>query len=195
MIASLILWTKATFLPYGAYGLFGLSFIESSFFPIPPDFLLIALVLAAPEQAVFLALICLLASVLGGLLGYAIGDFGGRPLLHKWFSERKINHVHHLFEKYEAWAIGMAALTPIPYKVFTIAAGVFKVSLPRFIIASILGRGARFFAVALLLKYYGVGMMTFIDKYFNILSILATLLAVLTYLAYRLIKRNIHKSS
>ncbi|MDD4351379.1 MAG: DedA family protein [Candidatus Gracilibacteria bacterium] len=190
MISALIAWTKLTFLPYGAYGLFGLSFIESSFFPIPPDFLLIALALADPKKAIFFALICTIASVLGGLFGYLVGDYGGRPLLNKMFKESKINKVHKLFEKYEAWAIGIAALTPIPYKVFTIAAGVFRINLWRFTLASILGRGTRFFLVAILISLYGEPIVAFIDKYFELLTILGSLLIILAYLFYRFLKRQ-----
>jgi len=178
MISSLIAWTESFFLPYGTYGLFGLSFVESSFFPIPPDLVLIALSLAAPDKAIWFAFVCLVASVLGGILGYYIGDYGGRPLLMRMFSEKKIQKVHDLFEKYEAWAIGVAALTPIPYKVFTISAGVFEVSFPRFIIASIVGRGARFFLVAILISFYGEKVVYFLENYFDLITLCGVVLIV-----------------
>jgi len=190
MISELITWTESFFLPYGSYGLFGLSFIESSFFPIPPDVVLIALSLTAPHKALWFAFICLLASVLGGILGYYIGDYGGRPLLMRMFKEKKIQKVHELFEKYEAWAIGIAALTPIPYKVFTISAGVFEVNFPRFIIASIIGRGTRFFLVAGLIALYGDEIVHFIENYFDILTIGGSILAIIIYVAYKLLRRQ-----
>ena len=118
LINSLISWTNNTF--QGWYGLFILAFIESSFFPIPPDLLLIALCLAKPSLGLFFALICTIGSVLGAMFGYGIGYYGGKPLLLRLFSSSKVSKVHNLFERYEAWAIFIAGFTPIPYKVFTI---------------------------------------------------------------------------
>ena len=129
--------------PYAGSALFAIAFAESSFFPIPPDLLLIPLCLANPSLALGYATICLAGSVLGGMFGYLLGLKGGRPLFLKLFSEQKFRVVEHYFQKYDVWAVGIAAFTPIPYKVFTIAAGVFHLNFRRFVLTSIAGRGGR----------------------------------------------------
>ena len=165
----LIEWTNRTFV--GAYGLFVLAFIESSFFPVPPDLVLIALSLAEPSLALYFALICTIGSVLGAMFGYGIGYYGGKPILIKLFSESKVNKVHKLFQKYEAWAIFIAGFTPIPYKVFTIAGGAFYVNFKKFVIASVFSRGLRFFIEAVLIIYFGDVIVGFLSKDFNLYSL------------------------
>lgn len=156
MIENLINWTiHWANTPYGLYALFILSFAESSFFPIPPDLLLITLSLINPKISLFYPLICTIASVLGGMFGYCIGYFGGRPIAERLFKKEKIKLVHNYFQKYEAWAIFIAAFTPIPYKVFTIGAGVFYINFLKFIIASLFGRGGRFFIVGTAIMLFG----------------------------------------
>ena len=180
---NLLNWTTNTFAPLGSTGLFLLAFIESSFFPIPPDVLLILLSLLNPELSMWYALICTTGSVLGGILGYYIGFLGKITVLEKMFSKSKIDKVHIYFHKYDALAIFIAGFTPIPYKVFTIAAGVFSIELKRFIIASILGRGLRFFTIAILVMYYGKTITDLIDNYLGILSlILAVLIIILWFI-------------
>ncbi len=152
--------------------LFALAFAESSFFPIPPDLLLIVMALNTPEQALFYALVCTLGSTAGGAFGYGIGLKGGRPLLGKFVSEPKIRMVHDYFQKYEAWAIGIAGFTPLPYKIFTISAGVFYIDFTKFLLVSFLSRGARFFLVAGLIRIFGDYITGFIERYFNLLSVL-----------------------
>lgn len=164
--------------PSGGWALFGISFAESSFFPIPPDVLLIALCIARPEEALWFAAICSVASVLGGMLGYGIGFVGGRPVLHRMFSEQKIAAVKKLYDRYDAWATGIAGLTPIPYKIFTIAGGTFEINFKIFVVASILARSARFFAVAGLIWWIGEPAKLFIEKYLNVLSIAFVVLLV-----------------
>jgi membrane protein YqaA with SNARE-associated domain len=158
--------------------LFLLAFAESSFFPIPPDILLSVMSLNSPRHALFYALICTLGSALGGAAGYGIGLAGGRPLLKRFVSEEKIRMVHTYFEKYEAWAIGIAGFTPIPYKIFTISSGVFYIDFVKFLLVSFLSRGARFFLVAGLIALFGEYITGFINRYFNILSILFVILLV-----------------
>ena len=143
IVNSLITWTQETFLPLGGVGLFLLAFMESSFFPIPPDLLLILLTLADPSLALWFAAVCTLGSVLGGMFGYFLGLKFGRPLLTKVVKEEKIKKVHRLFEKYEAWAIFIAGFSPIPYKVFTIAGGVFYINFKKFVIASLFSTAIR----------------------------------------------------
>ena len=114
-----------------------------------------------------------------------MGYYGGRPILKKLFSERKIQLAHDAFQRYEGWAIGVAGLTPIPYKIFTISAGALRVNLPIFLIASILSRGARFFAVGILFWYFGEAIRQFIDKYLNLLAVLFVVLLIGGFLMLR----------
>jgi len=163
--------------PYGVWALFAIAFAESSFFPIPPDVLLIAMGLGAPEKSMLFAAICTAGSTFGGMFGYGIGRVGGKPLLERFVAEQRVRKIHNWFEKYEAWAIGIAGFTPIPYKVFTIAAGAFWVNFWRFVVVSALSRGARFFLVSGLIALYGEEVKVLIEKYFN-MGTLAVMAAV-----------------
>lgn len=168
--------------PGGTWALFGLSFAESSFFPIPPDVLQIALSLARPLRSFWYAAVSSVGSVLGGVGGYYIG-----LLLYESVGRRIIDlyHLQATFERvggyYKAQAFGWifaAAFTPIPYKVFTIAAGVYHqyVPLAVLVLASAVGRPARFFLVAALIYFVGPKVKGFIDKYFDLLSVAFTVL-------------------
>ncbi len=157
--------------PYGVPALFALAFAESSFFPLPPDVLLIALALGNPANAWWYATVATVGSVLGGALGYGIGWYGGRPVLKKIMGQERVDVVHDYFQRYEAWAILIAGFTPIPYKIFTIGAGAFFVNFKTFMMASIVSRGARFFLVAGAIQLFGPWMKEFIEHYFNIVSI------------------------
>jgi membrane protein YqaA with SNARE-associated domain len=170
--------------PYGAAALFFLAFAEASFFPIPPDVLLLPLCVGKRTRALRFAAICTAGSVLGGAVGYAIG-WGAwasvDQLFYSYvpgFSEDKFNMVGGLYESYNFWIVFVAAFTPIPYKVITIAAGVFKISFPMFMIASLIGRSARFFLVAGMLYFFGEPIKGFIDRWFNILVVLFTILLI-----------------
>jgi undecaprenyl-diphosphatase len=165
-------WGKDIFLPLGEAGLFIIAFVESSVFPIPPDIVLIPLVLFTPSLGLYYAAISTIGSVVGGIAGYYIGLKGGRPLARKLFSESKINRVESYFEKYGAWAVLIAAFTPIPYKVFTIASGIVKLDLKRFTVASIIGRGARFFAEAIVIMVWGEQLLQFLLEYFEIITLI-----------------------
>lgn len=177
--------------PYGVPALAILAFSESSFFPIPPDILLIALAVSIPQRAFMYALVCSVSSVFGGMLGYLIGwgiwGVVGDFFLQYIFSplEHDIERGKELFQivqlKYQDnafFAIFMAAFTPIPYKIFTIAAGVFGVGFLTLVTASAFGRSLRFFIVAALIYFYGASIKAFIDKYFNILTIIFTILLI-----------------
>jgi len=176
--AQLMTWTQKTFEPLGALGLFILAFMESSFFPIPPDILLIILSLAEPSKALWFALVCTIGSVVGGVFGYIIGYAGKEAVLKRIVSQRKIEKVHKMFEKYEAWAIGIAGFTPIPYKVFTISAGAFYINFKKFIIASFLSRGARFTIEAVLIMYFGKAIVGLIDAYFNWITLVGVAVVI-----------------
>ena len=177
--------------PYGPIALFLLSFAESSFFPIPPDPLLIALVLGARTKAFRFALNCAIASVFGALLGYAIGYFawwtpsGDFTSVANFFfsnipgfTQDRFFVVKELYDKWNFWIVFTAGFTPLPYKVFTISGGAFDINLFLFVLASIISRSARFFLVAGLIWKYGEEIKSFIDKYFNLLAILFTVLLI-----------------
>jgi membrane protein YqaA with SNARE-associated domain len=164
--------------PYGVIALFLLAFAEASFFPIPPDVLLIALCVGHRERAFWFALVCTAGSVLGGIFGYLIGWGIWHSVDQLFFtyvpgfSEEVFNKVGGYYDTYNFWIVFVAAFTPIPYKVITIAAGVFGINFVMFLIASTVGRAARMFLVAGLLYLYGEPIRNFIDKYFNILTVL-----------------------
>lgn len=161
--------------PHGAVALFVLAFAESSFFPVPPDVLLIALVLGAPTRWAGLAVICTLGSVLGGIAGYGIGaglmEAVGQPIIRMYHAEGYYARVQELYHSYDYWVVLSAAFTPIPYKVFTIASGALEMDLLGFTGASVVGRGARFFLVAALLRVFGRPLRAFIDRYFDLLAL------------------------
>ena len=177
--------------PYGAVALFVLSFTESSFFPIPPDALLIALVLGARAKAFKFALNCTLASVLGAMLGYAIGYYVWwgtgdtfSPIAQFFFNvipgfnEKVFYDIKTLYDQYDFWIVFTAGFTPIPYKLFTVSSGAFQINFIMFIIASVVSRAARFFLVAFLLWKFGEPIRNFIDRYFDRLAILFTILLI-----------------
>ncbi|TCT10734.1 membrane protein YqaA with SNARE-associated domain [Tepidamorphus gemmatus] len=146
----------------------GVSFAESSFFPIPPDVLLIPMVIAERRRAWQFATVCTVASVLGGLLGWVIGAFlfetVAQPILQVYGYADKFTEFAARYNQWGAWIVFMAGLTPFPYKVITIASGATGLSLPIFIVASILSRGLRFFAVAGLLYWLGPPIRDFIER-------------------------------
>ena len=170
------------FMKYGTPGLFILSFIESSFFPVPPDIMLIGLSLANPRLALWYALITTMASVLGGLFGYWIGLKAGRPILRRVVSEKMIFKVENLFSKYGGWAVAIAGLTPIPYKVFTIGAGLFRINILVFACASLLGRSIRFFLEGALILFIGARAQELIYNYFEEFTIGVATIAIVLYL-------------
>jgi len=189
--------------------LFFLSLAEASFFPIPPDALLIALCMGTYKKWKKFALVCSVGSVIGGVLGYYIGlsayDLIGEKLLSitasfsgtnpdellqtakYWFNEKEL-----LGMKVGVWAVGLAGFTPIPYKVYTIAAGFFEMQIVAFILASAISRSLRFFLVAgiigILYKKYGDKIKVFIDKYFNYLAIAFVILLILGFWAISLLE-------
>ena len=158
-------WAFGLIQQYGLAGLFGVAFIESSFFPVPPDVLVIALLLAPDAPSPFwVATICTVGSVLGAGFGWVIGAYGGYPLLHRLFKEEKVQAVERLYNRYGVYTIFIAAFTPIPYKVFTIASGVFRYNVLTMMAVSIVGRGARFFAVAYLVHWFGDAVVKQFDR-------------------------------
>ena len=179
--------------PYAMPALFVLSFAESSFFPIPPDVLLIALCIGNVQRGYRFATWCSIASVLGGIAGYGIGAFlwnvGG---VHEFFttyvfSQKTFDDVGALYETWNFWIVFVAAFTPIPYKVITITAGVFGVNFGLFVLASAIGRSARFFLVAWLFRRYGPSIKDFIERRFAMVTIVGTVLLFGGFLALKYI--------
>jgi len=181
-------WSES---PYGATALFVLAFIESVFFPIPPDILLIALALGSAALSFRFALICTVGSVTGAFVGYALGHYAWLTSDGEFtafanfffnnipgFSHELFFRIKALFIEWDFWVIFTAGFTPIPYKVFTISAGAFDISLFMLFVASVISRGARFFLIAYLIWKFGPGIKKFIDKYFNWLALAFTVLLI-----------------
>ncbi len=171
------------------WALAALAFMESSFFPIPPDVVLIPMVLADRRRAFWLALICTLASVAGGFFGYAIGyylfELIGRPLVEFYGYGDQFARFTESYNAYGAWIVAAFGFTPFPYKVITIASGVAGLNIFVFALASIVSRGARFFLVAALLWYFGEPIRRFIEKYLGILTVLFFVILVGTFVAVK----------
>jgi membrane protein YqaA with SNARE-associated domain len=178
LLAELTRWmTGFAGTPWATPALFAFSFAESSFFPIPPDVLLIVLCVGdAGIESLWLclsfALVCSVASVLGGLFGYVIGLKGGRPLLDRIFAREKILAVERAFERHGVWAVAAAGFTPIPYKVFTISSGAFRMNWAKFALASAVSRSARFFMVAVACHVLGDEVRDFMEHNFGLFSVL-----------------------
>ena len=181
-----LLWVQS---PSGVWALFLLAVAESSFFPIPPDVFLMVLCIAAPKKDFRYAAICAVGSVLGGAIGYGLGlgfmDTLGVKILDWYGLQDKYAVVQNLYQQYDALAVGAAGFTPLPYKLFTITAGAFKINFVTFMLMSIVSRSARFFLVAALIYKFGAPVRHFIERYFNLLSILFFILLIGGFLLIR----------
>lgn len=182
-------WAKTRQAPYA---LFCIAFIESSFFPIPPDILLIATVAAKRQRWLRLATICTLGSVAGAFLGYFIGwslyETVGKFIVETYHLQAMMDLIGKKYADNAFLTVFTAAFTPIPYKIITIGAGLFRISLPTLILASLVGRAGRFFIVAAALRVFGEKIEKSIEKYFDILSVLFILLLVGGFLALKYLK-------
>lgn len=192
MIRRLYDWTMGlSGHPRAKWALGGVSFIESSVFPVPPDILLIPMVLADRRKAWLLALICTVTSVLGGLLGYAIGYFlfeqMGEPLLNFYGYGAKFAEFQATYNAWGAWAVFIAGVTPFPYKVITILSGVTVLDPVTFVIASVLARGLRFFIEAGLLWYFGEPIRAFIEQRLQLLTVVFCVLLVGGFVAVKFV--------
>lgn len=168
----------------GVQGLALNSFIESFFLVPPPDFLLIAMDLANPKRALFYALICTIASAFGGVIGYSIGYYGGRPAFNWFFrkgGKEKFEAVETLYNKYGTLAVFFSAFTPIPYKVFTIASGILSMNFFKFMLASFFGRGLRFFIVSIVLMLFGEAIKQYIELVIIAVTVVIILFFVILY--------------
>ena len=193
---ALVLTPANEFTNNAYIALWSIAFAESSFFPIPPDIPFIFMGIAKPESALFLALILTCGSVLGGALGYCIGRYGGRPLVeylvsHRWFGKlfthEKFETVESFYQKYDFWAVLIAAFTPIPYKIFTIGGGLCRINFWRFMLVSLIGRAGRFFLVGSLLYFFGE-QAQFLVKRFDIFLAVMMVLVVLGFAAMKFMK-------
>lgn len=162
--------------PYALFALWLVAFVESSVFPIPPDVVMIPMILAARDQAWKIATIATLGSVLGGLFGYGLGAFlfaqVGQPVLDFYGRAESLEQFRAGYQDWGAWIVFGAGVTPFPYKVTTIASGAMDLNLGVFTVSSVLARGARFFMLAGLLWFFGIPIRAFVEKYLNILAVL-----------------------
>ncbi|KPK32643.1 MAG: cytochrome B [Nitrospira bacterium SG8_35_1] len=181
-----LLWVQS---PSGVWALFFIAVAESSFFPIPPDVFLMVLCLAVPRKSFRYAAICSAGSVLGGMLGYGLGlgfmDTIGVKILEWYGLHDKYEVVQNLYRQYDALAVGAAGFTPLPYKLFTITAGAFKINFVTFVLVSIVSRSARFFLVAAFIFKFGAPVRHFIERYFNLLTIIFFILLIGGFLVVR----------
>ena len=181
-------WSESRF---GVPALFLLALAESSFFPIPPDVLLMALAISAPRRALFYSLVCSVGSVIGGMVGYLIGlefyELAGRRIIAFYGVTEQFDYVGMRYQENAFAAVAIAGFTPIPYKVFTIAAGVFRIPFATLVSASVLGRSGRFFLVGGLIRIFGPSIRAFIERYLNILSIVFVVLLALGFVVIKLI--------
>lgn len=165
----------------------GVSFTESSFFPIPPDVMLVPMILARRDEAYKIATICTVASVLGGILGYAIGYFlyesVGLWLINLYGAHEATRELRAWYDEWGAAVILIKGLTPIPFKIITIASGVLEYNFPLFVLLAAVTRGARFFLIAWLLKRYGAPMQEFIERRLNLIGFVVLLLLVAGFAA------------
>tara|TARA_B100000575_G_scaffold27434_1_gene18528 strand:+ start:101 stop:715 length:615 start_codon:yes stop_codon:yes gene_type:complete len=191
-LKNLYIWVLSwSYSKWGAFALFFLAFIESSFFPIPPDVLLIALCLGSRSKSIYYVIVCSLGSALGGIFGYSIGYFLWWNSAQEFsqfanfffntipgFSAEIFFDIKQKYEEWNFWVIFVSGFTPIPFKVFTVSAGAFNINFNLFLIASLIARSARFLIIGGLIWRFGEPIRSFIDKYFNILAFLFSFLLI-----------------
>lgn len=189
-LEKLRLWTlKWADSKYSSTAIFVLAFAESSFFPIPPDVLLIGILAINSKKWWYYAGICMAGSVLGGIFGYLIGwgfyEAIGQKIVDAYGLQKTVDAIGLKYSSNAFLTVFTAAFTPIPYKLITITAGLFKISLFQLIVASIIGRGARFLIIAFVLKTFGSKFNNLVIKYFNILSLFAIAIVILSFIAIK----------
>lgn len=183
MLRGLYNWTiRLAGHRHATAALFAVSFAESSIFPVPPDAMLVPMILANPRKAWLFAGVCTVASVLGGLVGYGIGyflyDTLGKPILQLYGQQEQIEHALAWYREWGAWIVAVKGFTPIPYKVVTITSGFAHLDIWAFLLASIVSRIPRFFLVAALLRRYGDPIRAFIEKRLHLVTMLFLLFLV-----------------
>lgn len=178
LVTWLMSWIQG---PYGMVVLSATAFAEASFLPVLPDVLLVALCLIDPPNAFLYAAICSVSSALGAVFGYGIGRFGGRPLLRRLVSPSRIRAVELSYQRYGVWPVAIAGFAPLPYKIFTITAGVFLLKFKHFVLASALGRTCRFFIIGALLRVYGEPVSYLIKNYFKAFAAVITAVFIIGF--------------
>ena len=180
------------FQSWGVLGLAANSCIDSFFLLPPPDILLISMDLAKPEKALYYATICTIASAIGGGIGYGIGKFGGRPIFNFLFKNKhqQFEQVEKMYNEYGSLAVFFSAFTPIPYKIFTIASGILNMNFLKFFIASLLGRGLRFFIVSIVLMLFGEAIKNHIELVILAVSAIIIIFFVILYKKRHLFKKK-----
>ncbi|MBF0357472.1 MAG: DedA family protein [Magnetococcales bacterium] len=192
MIRRLYQWTMGLAAsPNAVIALFLVALAESSFFPIPPDVLLLPMVLAQPKKGFWFATVCTIGSAIGGAFGYLIGQefmhIIGEPIIQFYGAADRYEHLGELFRQYDVWIIAIAGFSPIPYKLFTISAGAFGSNFAIFFLVSILSRGARFFLVAALLRWGGDRLRLLVEKHLELLTVIILLLVISTFILIKLL--------
>ena len=179
IFASMNSWFQSM----GVWGLATNSCIESFFLIPPPDFLLIAMDLANPKNALYYAFVCTLASAIGGAIGYAIGFWGGRPAFNFLFKKHvdKLDHVEKMYKEYGSFAVFFSAFTPVPYKIFTIGSGILRMNFLKFFLVSLLGRGSRFFLVSIVLMFFGEAVKKHLELIIFVVTIVIIIFCVLVF--------------
>ena len=176
---------------HALWWLAAISFMESSFFPIPPDIMLIPMILAQPRRAFLIATVCTVSSVIGGFLGYAIGfwllEGIGRPVLEFYGQTRNLEAFQQMFLEYGWWIIVIKGATPIPYKLITIASGAAHFPLWAFAVASVISRGMRFFLVAALLWKFGPPIRRFVEERLTLVTTVFVVLLIGGFVAAKLL--------
>jgi len=180
---------------FEAWGLTGLainSCVESFFLVPPPDILLITMDLKSPNSSLWFALVCTIASAIGGIIGYAIGKFGGRPAFNFLFKKHKkqLDNVEKLYQQYGTFAVFFSAFTPIPYKIFTIASGILEMNFLKFFLASFFGRGARFFLVSIVLMFFGEAIKRYIELVILAVTVIIIIFFIILYKKRHLFEQN-----
>ena len=167
-----------------------LSFFEAIFFPIPPDFLFIGVTILNPESSIWLGLLVAISSVLGAYVAHWLGGRLGRPLLNRFFSDDKINRVEKMFKRYGMVAILVAAITPLPYKIFAIMAGVLNLNRNTFIVASLIGRGLRYVSLGVLIYFFGESIRTFLRDHFSTITVIMGIAIIILFSSWNILRRR-----
>ncbi len=185
VLTGLLAAAEELFEAMGMVGLFIVSFLNSSFLPLPADVILIPLALATPELALVYAAVTTIGSVMGAAFGYYVGYRGGRPVLKKTVSRKNIGRVDRYYERWGVLAVGVAGMSPVPYKVFTISSGAFKLDFRAFIVVSFLSRGFRFFTEAVLIMWYGEEIVSFLYGSFGLVMLGVAAAVIVLYIVWK----------
>lgn len=184
--SQLVAWAQAVLGPLGAPGLFLVALTEAVVSPIPIEALLVPFVLGEPSAWPWYGFVASAGSVVGSLVGYVVGEKGGRPLLVRVVGERKAEEMHRYYERWGAGAVFVTGITPMPYKVFTIGSGVLELDIRKFTVAAVLGRGIRFMALAWAISVYGQQTLDLADRYaLPAIAVAAVILGVWAFVEYR----------